>query len=228
MSYFDPNQSPPRQAGRTIPRTGNGAARPSRPTQKPRRGFSGWALFWMFILGLLTAALAGAVALFFLFFNGSNPNGPLNRPPAQVGTPDFNATISQTYLNTELSNQLKAAPFKSGPLEVRDIVLKIQGNSQIEMDLRVGYQSFNFDISINEEISTQNGQINLRAVGKPAVQGSLLPSEINTVVELINNKYIEPQLNREISQIQVNGRPVKLLEITTIPGFIQVKANVGK
>jgi hypothetical protein len=236
MSYYDPNQpgrtappeirrEPVRRPGSSRPPypPGKAPTRPTRTTPGRNWGFG----CGMFFLGFLLAAVIAGVTVFFLFFYDSvNTANPLARPPAQVGTPDFNATISQTYLNKEIARQLSGSPIKTGPVEIRDMVLKIQDNARIDVDVRASTGPVTFDMTITEQISVQNGQIKLDAVGQPKLLGGQLPPGINAIVDAINNQFVEPQINQQVAQINVNKRPIRLLDISTSPGFIIVKANV--
>ncbi len=239
MNYYDPN----RPNGRSDPR--NRAPRAdyqpdtpsirrrttvaptSRPPQRRPQG-SGWGLgCGMFLLGFVVAAVIAGVTVFFLYFYNPDPlNGPLNRPPEQSGTPDINATLSQTYLNKEITRQLNGKPIKAGPVEIRDLVINIQANSRIEIQVRAASGPVTFDLSITEQVSIQNGQVKLDATGQPKITGGQLPVGVNTIVEAINTQFVEPQINQQVSKIAVNGRPVRLLDLTTSPGFLNIKANI--
>lgn len=237
MSYYDPNQpgrtAPPEIRREPSRRPGNNVrppyppgktpARPTRTSAGPSWGFG----CGMFFLGFLLAAVIAGVTVFFLFFYDSvNTSNPLARPPSQVGTPDFNATISQTYLNKEITRQLSSTPIKTGPVEIRDMVLKIQDNSRIDVDVRASTGPVTFDMTITEQISVQNGQIKLEAVGQPKLLGGSLPPGVNAIVDAINTQFVEPQINQQVAQINVNKRAIRLLDISTSPGFITVKGNV--
>lgn len=231
MNYYDPNQpgraAPPPIRREPVRRPGNpGPSSP--PGRRPAPTRQGWGFgCGMFFLGFVVAAIiAGAVVFFLYFYNSVNPDNPLTRPANQVGTPDFNATISQTYLNKEIARQLSGNPIKAGPVEIRDMVLRVQNNSRIEVDVRASTGPITFDMTITEQVSVQNGQIKLNAVGQPKLLGGQLPPGVNAIVEAINSQFVEPQINQKVAQINVNQQAIQLLDISTSPGFINVKANV--
>lgn len=180
-----------------------------------------------FILGFVVAAVLASVAVFFLYFYNPNPNTPLDRPPDQVGTPDITATLSQTYLNREIQRQLNGQPFKAGPVEIKDVVLKIQGNSQVEIDLSATSGPASFTLSVTEQVIVQNGRVDLNVIGQPRLTNGTLPPGINSILETVNNQFIEPQINEQVTKIAINQRPIRLIGISSSPGLLTVRANVA-
>src|SRR5436305_1116972 len=119
--YYPPQQGRPSRSVRQVP--------------PPRQGRTGFG-FAMFFLGIVFTLLLGVIAVFFLYFYNPNPNAPLPRPAAQSGTPDLAATLSQTYLNKEISRGLSAKPFEAGNVLIRDIVVAIKADSQMDITMR--------------------------------------------------------------------------------------------
>jgi hypothetical protein len=227
MKYDAPKQ--PGQRPSAV-RPGSPAPRPPgtrapRPAPRPN---SRWMLgCGMFFFGFLVAALIGAVAVFFLYFYDPGiSSAPLPRPTQVAGTPDLTATLSQTYLNKEISQQINGKTSQAGPVQIRDIVVTIQADSLLDITVRASSGPFGFEMGLTERIYVQNGQIKLEAVGQPKVMSGQLPPSVNTILDAINNFFIIPQINQQIADIKVKDRAVNLLELTTTPGFITVKANV--
>lgn len=180
----------------------------------------------MFFLGIVFTLLIGGIAVFFLYFYNPNPNAPLPRPAAQSGAPDLTATLSQTYLNNEISRGLSAKPFEAGSVLIRDIVVVIKADSQMDITMRASTGPATFDLLVTESLSVQNGKIKLGIVGQPKVTGGALPPSITQILDQVNTQYIEPQINNEVAAININQRPLVLTGITTSPGFITIMTNV--
>ncbi len=221
MSY-QPNYQPGPPPG--YPPAGPGGRRPVRRVAASRPG---WGLgCGAFILGFLTACVIGGVAVFFLYFYNPNNNQPLARPPAQAGTPDIQATLSQTYLNNEIARQLNGQPLKVGAVNLQDVVIQVKDNSQIEVKLRASSGPASFDLTVTEQLVIQNGKVGLNVIGQPQLTNGQVPPGVNGILEQINSNFIEPQINNQVTQIQLNKRPIRLTAISTQVGFITVSANV--
>ncbi|HEX2916529.1 MAG TPA: hypothetical protein VH186_37565 [Chloroflexia bacterium] len=229
MSYYPPpsrgseesraNYAPDR---RYVP-PARGTRRSARPASRPGAG-AGCAAY---MLGFLTATVIAVAVVFFLYFyNGNSAAGPLARPAPQSGTSDINTTLSQTFLNRVIQQQLSASPVKAGMVDISDMVLRVQANNQIDIDLKAVTGPVNFNVTVTEQLSVSGGHIRLEAVGQPRLLGGQLPPGINTIINVVNTAFIEPSLNQQVTQILVNKRPIQLTGISTTPGFLIVQANV--
>lgn len=201
------------------------ANRDARRVQPPRQSRAGFG-FAMFMLGALFAVIIGGVAVFFLYFYNPNPNAPLPRPAAQSGTPDIAATLSQTYLNREIAQALNGKPYDAGGILIRDIVVEIKGDSQMDVTMRASTGPATFDLQVTESLAVQNGKIKISVVGQPKVTGGALPPGINQILNQVNSQFIEPQINNQISSLAINGRPLQLTGLTSQPGLITLQTNV--
>jgi hypothetical protein len=138
--------------------------------------------------------------------------------------PDLSATLSESYLNAEIAKELKTnSPSLAGIVSVKDIVVKILPNEQIEVAARVGNPFVDFDITITESMSVINGQIALKAIGQPKVGKGNLPFDLNSVVQGINNLVVEPQINKNVANVKVNDRILKLIDLQTAAGLVTVR-----
>lgn len=201
---------------------------PSRNAQRyrPARSSNAGLGIGMFFLGVLATLLVGGAAIFFLYFYNPNPNALLARPADQPGTPDLAATLSQTYLNREISRQLSGKPFDTGSVLIRDIVVQVKGDAQMELTMRASTGPATFDLVVTEGLTVENGRIKISIIGQPKVTGGALPPAVNQVLERVNTQFIEPQINNQLTQININRRPLQLTGISSAPGFITVRANV--
>lgn len=170
--------------------------------------------------------LLGGAAVFFLYFYNPNPSAPLARPADQSGTPDLAATLSQTYLNREISRQLNGKPFSAGNVLIRDIVVQVKGDAQMDLTMRASTGPATFDMQVTEGLTVVNGKIKISIIGQPKVTGGALPAAINQVLDQVNSQFVEPQINTQLNAININQRPLLLTGISSSPGFITVKANV--
>ncbi len=221
MSY-NPGPPPP-YSPQPPPGYSNRNVRQVKPP--PRRSRAGFG-FAMFFLGTFFTLLIGGIAFFFLYFYNPNPNAPLPRPADQAGAPDLTATLSQTYLNKEISRGLNAQPFQAGNVLIRDIVVQIKANSQMDITMRASTGPATFDLLVTESLAVQNGKIKISIVGQPKVTGGALPPAVNQILDQVNSQFIEPQINNEVAAININQRPLVLTGITSSPGFITVMTNV--
>lgn len=223
MSY-NPGTGGPRYPGPppVYPQRTGHRVNASRPASRSRAGFG----CLMFLLGAVVAAVIAGVTVFFLYFYNPNPDAPLARPADQAGTPDINATLSQTYLNREISRQLSGKPFKAGPVDIRDVVVKVQADNRLDINMRASSGPATFDLSVTEQLTVENGKVVINVVGQPKVTGGQLPPSINSVLEAVNTQFVEPQINNQVTQITLNQRPIKLVGISSTPGFLMLKANV--
>jgi hypothetical protein len=219
MSY---NSGPPPY---NPPPPGYYSSRNPRRVEPPRRSNAGLGI-GMFLLGVLVTLLLGGVAVFLLYFYNPNPSAPLPRPAEQTGTPDLAATLSQTYLNREIARQLNGKPFKAGNVLIRDIVVQVKGEAQMDLTMRASSGPATFDLQVTEGLTVENGQIKINIIGQPSVTGGALPPAVNQVLDQVNNQFIEPQINSQLNAININQRPLLLTGISSSPGFITVKANV--
>lgn len=217
MSY---SPGPPRPPG--YPPSASGRATTTR------RGGSSSGLVGCgtFIMGFVLALVLGALAYFFLYIYNPNPNQPLPRPPEQAGTPDITATLSESYLNKEIARQLQSRAVRAGPVELSDVVIKVLNNAQIEVTMRAKSGPASFDLTVTEQVSVQGGQVQLVAVGQPRATSGQLPPGINAILDQVNNEFIEPQINQQLTQITINSRNVRLTGLTSSPGLLTVRANI--
>lgn len=206
---------------------GRPAAFPSPgQVQRSRRGIpwvAGCALMLFgFILGVI-ALLLGAL----WYFGTGKDSAPLPVRPTATGTPDIAAQISESYLNTEIKRQIKANPVTiGGVVGLSDLVVKIQPGNLLEVQAKIGSPIADFDVTINERIAVQNGQIVLRAEGNPTVGKGNLPIDVSLVVNVINRDVVQPRINEAAAKVQINGRLLRLTEISTITQLITVKLQV--
>lgn len=192
------------------------------PQQQGRAGFG----FAMFFLGMVFAVLLGGVAIYFLYFYNSNPNAPLPRPASQTGTPDLSATLSQTYLNREISQALSAKPFQAGAVTIRDIVVQVKADSQMDITMRASSGPATFDLLVTESLAVQNGKVKLSIVGQPKVTGGALPPGVGQIMDQVNTQFIEPQINSQVSALNINGGSLQLTSINSAPGLITISGNI--
>ncbi len=228
MSYYPPgtgsNQPGPRPGPAYNP---NGPA--YSPGAPPTRRRSGGGLLGCgtFILGFLTAAVIAGIAVFFLYFYNPNGNQPLPRPTNPSGTPDITATLSQQYLNNEISRSFAGKPFKAGSVDLKDVVITVKADSLIDVAMRATYGGVaNFDLTITEQVIIQNGQIRLTIAGQPKLTNGQLPPGVDAILQQINTQAIEPKINTLVNQITVNGRTLKLTGISSTPGLLTVQSNL--
>ena len=235
MSYYPPGGSGPgpeygqgqgggRPNGGYPPGPGGPAPmRVQRPG--PARSSGGGFGCGSFILGFLTAAVLAGVGVFFLYFYNPNANSPLPRPTNAPGTPDISATLSQEYLNNEISRTLTSNPFKVSGITLQDAVITVKENSQIDVAMRAtGVVSF--DLTATEQVTVENGQIKLTLVGQPRMTNGQLPPAAGDILQQINTGFIEPHINEQVTQIMVDGRKLTLTGITTTSGLLTVQAKV--
>lgn len=184
--------------------------------------------YFMFGLGFLFATIIAIVAIFFFYFyTPDRPSTPLDRPTAQNGAPDVSVTLSQDYLNKELTGQLGGRTFQAGPAQLRDVVLRVLDNSQIEVTLRASLGSAAFDLTIVEQVQADaNGKIHLQAAGQPKLVRGELPASVNTIINAANDQFIEPEINRSLSDVTVRGKKVQIVKISSRSGFLTVDANI--
>lgn len=199
---------------------------PRRVQPPPRQGRAGFG-FAMFFLGMVFAVLLGAVAVFFLYFYNSNPNAPLPRPPTQNGTPDVAATLSQSYLNREIGAALSAKPYQAGALTIRDIVVEVKANSQMDVTMRASAGPATFDVMVTESLAVENGKVKIGIVGQPKVTGGALPTAVGNLMDQVNTQFIEPQINNQVSALNINGRSLQLSGINSAPGLITISGNLS-
>jgi hypothetical protein len=181
----------------------------------------------MFFLGMVFAIVLGAVAVFFLYFYNPNPNAPLPRPPAQSGTPDLSATLSQTYLNREISDALSVKPYQAGAITIRDIVVEVKGDSQMDVTMRASTGPATFDLLVTEDLSVEGGKVKITIVGQPKVTGGALPPSAGQLMDQVNTQFIEPQINNQVGALNINGRSLQLTGIGTQPGLITLNGNLA-
>ncbi|MEI7555411.1 hypothetical protein [Candidatus Chlorohelix sp.] len=183
---------------------------------------------WLAGCGLLGFGfLLGVVGLVIgaLFWFGSPAsNQPLPTRQPLPGVPDLSATLSESYLNAEIAREAKSNPLSiAGIVSLKDIVIKILPNEQIQVDVKVGNALVDFDVSVLESIGVVNGQIAVRAIGEPKVGKGNLPVNVNTVVQVVNTTIVEPQINNNVATIKVNERLLRLLDLQTANGQITVR-----
>ena len=199
---------------------------PPRPVARRQRQSGGGGCL-PFVLGFLTAVIIGGAVVAFLYFYNPNGNNPLPRPSNAPGTPDISATLSQQYINNEISRQLKSQPFKAGTVTLNDVTITVQNNAQVDIALRANYNGLaNFDLTVTEQLTVQNGLIKLTVVGQPKLTNGQLPPGVDGILQQINTQFIEPKLNQQVTQIAINQRNLKLVGLTSTPGLLTVQANV--
>ena len=201
--------------------------RTSRRTQPPPRQSRAGFGFAMFFLGMVFAVLLGAVAVFFLYFYNPNPNAPLPRPAAQSGTPDLSATLSQTYLNRDISGALSAKPYQAGAVTIRDIVVEVKADSQMDVTMRASTGPATFDLLVTESLSVENGKVKISVIGQPKVTGGALPASSSQIMGQVNTQFIEPQINNQVTALNINGGKLQLTGISSAPGLITVSGNIS-
>lgn len=184
---------------------------------------------WLAGCGLLfLGVFIGVVGLFLaaLFWFGSPvSNQPL--PRRDTGTAaDLSATLSEGYLNAAFTKYLKENPVNlSGIATVKDATLEILPNQQIKASLRLGNAAVDFDVIVTEAVGVKDGKIQLQPVGQPQVGKGNLPVGTDRLVELINTTLIEPELNRNFTQLQVSSSKFRLLDVSTAAKAITVRYN---
>lgn len=178
------------------------------------------------LVGLVIAAAVGGGAFYYFYFYDVGQGPRFSQPAAQPGVPDINATLSETYLNKEIKSQLAGQTFKAGPIEIRNVVIKILGNANIEVNMQASYNTLAFDLTFTELVTIVEGQIKLSNVGQPKLTGSPLPLGLASVIDNANAQFIEPQINRQVTKITINNRPVKLTNVTSTTGLLSVSADV--
>ncbi len=215
------------------PSSGGGYKPPPGPSNynvsNVRSRSKGRGVPWMAGCGLLLFGIfLGAFGLFVfaLYWFGTPPSNQLLPQRDFNGVADVGATVSEPYLNTSVAKYLKDNPVNlNGIVSVKEIVLKILPNQQVDASLRVGNGFVDFDIGVTEEIGLRNGKIVLKPVGQPKVGKGNLPVGADKIVELANATLLEPQLNKSLTEIQVDNRKFRLVDISTQSGLISVKFN---
>lgn len=220
MSY-NPGPPPPYRPPQQVY-----ANREPRRTQPPRQGRAGFG-FAMFFLGMVFTILLAVGGIFFFYFYNPNPSAPLPRPAEQTGTPDLSATLSQTYINREISKALAAKPYQVGVLTIRDIVVEIKSDSQMDVTLRASAGPATFDLLVTESLAVQAGKVRVAVVGQPKVTGGALPVAAGQVMNQVNSQFIEPNINNQVSALNINGGSLQLTGINTSPGLITITGNVS-
>jgi len=191
---------------------------------KKSKGFSWLGGCGFLLLGSLIG-IVGITLLAFFWLSSPVSNQPLPRRDF-TGTADVAATASEPYLNSAITRYLKANPISlSGIVNIKDITLQIQPEQQIAVALRVGNDLGDFNLTVTEAVAVQNGKIVLKPVGQPQVGKGNLPIPADQVVALANTLLIEPEINRNLAQIQVATYKFRLVDLTTAAGLITVKFN---
>jgi hypothetical protein len=170
----------------------------------------------------------GVGAVFFLGATITS-GGPLPsiNPSSPPGTPDISTDLSQGYINAELHRSIQAKPVDLiGLATLTDLVLEIRDNSQIYAQASVKSSVAEFKVGITEQISVQNNLIIVRSVGNPQFGNATIPVNINDIINAINANLVQPQINKYLTNTTVNGRSLKLIGLSTIPGIITAKFNV--
>jgi hypothetical protein len=221
MSYRPPGQSS-NPGGYPPPGRGNFVS-PGQ-VRLTRRG----SIPWLIGCGLIALGFVlGVVGLFLgaiLYFGAPASSTPLPARQPQPGTSDITATVSEGYINTIVAQELNKNPQSiAGIISVKEIVVKVLPNEQIQVDVRVGNALVDFDISVTENIGVVNGKLEVRAVGEPKVGRGTLPVNVNSIIETVNNLVVEPQLNLNALNIKVNNQQLRLTDIQTTTGSVIVR-----
>jgi hypothetical protein len=204
---------------------GRPAAYPSAgQVRKNRQGipwFMGcFLMFFGFVLGLITLALGA------LWYFGTAPsNSPLPVRPTPTGTPDISAQISEGYINTEIQRQIRSTNYTLGVVNLKDIVINIRQGNLIDVQVRVGSPVADFDITLTERVAVADGQITLKAEGNPKVGNGNIPIDLTQIINVVNRDIIQPRLNDAAAKVQINGRTLRLNDISTNNQLIIVRLN---
>ena len=106
------------------------------------------------------------------------------------------------------------------------LVLEVRDNQQVFVTARVHTILGDFDIGINEAVSVQNGLVVVRSTGEPRLGSTNIPINLTDVVNAINTLEVQPQINKYVTNVTVDGRVLKLIGLTTTTGIITAKFNV--
>jgi hypothetical protein len=205
---------------------GQPSAYPSAGQVKRNRQGIPWFMgCFLMLFGFVVGVVA--LALGSLWYFGSAPtNNPLPVRPTPAGQADITAQISEGYINTEIQRQIKSNPVSlGGVIGLKDLVVNVRAGNLIDVQLKVGSPVADFDISLTERVAVADGQITLRAEGNPKVGNGNIPIDITQIINVVNRDIIQPRLNDAAAKIAVNGRNLRLVDITTANQIITVKLN---
>ncbi len=214
-------------ADRPASSTPSRVATPRHPAPpRPRRGLPWWAGCGLFFIGFVVGVL-GLLGGVFLLFGAATASQPLSAPPNVPGTPDIATQLSQTYLNTEIKRNLQGTSIKLlNVATLTGLVLDVRDNQQVLVTARVHTLLGDFDIGITEAVSVQDGQVVVRSTGEPRLGSTTIPINLNDAVNAINTLEVQPQINKYVTNVTVDGRILKLIGLTTTTGIITAKFNV--
>ena len=171
--------------------------------------------------------ILGLVGGVFLLFGASTASQPLVVPTNVPGTPDIATQLSQSYLNTEIQRNLQGTSIKLlNVATLTSLVLDVRDNQQVFVTARVHTVLGDFDIGITEAVSVQNGLVVVRSTGEPRLGSTNIPINLTDVVNAINTLEVQPQINKYVTNVTVDGRVLKLIGLTTTTGIITAKFNV--
>lgn len=199
------------------------ATPPPRPRSASRRGKISWLSgCFLFIIGIglgMVLVLGGG----YFYFSSPTSSQTLVLPPFS-GNPDIQIELSQEYLNSEISNNLKANPLKLlNIISLKGLTLAIQPNSQIQINGLLNTPITDLTLGITEQVSSSNGLVVVKSVGNPRLGNNNLPFDINSLVDELNRNEIQPQINQYVTKAAVNGRTLRLTSLTTISGALVAK-----
>jgi len=193
---------------------------------RPRRGLPWWAGGGLFLIGFVVGVL-GLLAGIFLLFGAATASQPLTAPTNVPGTPDIATQLSQTYLNTKIKLNLQGTSIKLlNVATLTGLVLDVRDNQQVLVTARVHTVLGDFDIGITETVSVKNGLVVVRSTGEPRLGSTNIPINLADVVNAINTLEVQPQINKYVTNVTVDGRVLKLTGLTTTIGIITAKFNV--
>lgn len=191
-----------------------------RPNPPARRKLSPLAGCSLFVIGI---ALGIVLTLGFgYFYLVSSSSGAVLIVPPNSGNPDITIELSQEYLNSQISSNLKANPVKLlNIVSVKGLTLGINPNSQIDVNGLLNTPLGDVTLGITEQVSASNGLVVVKSIGKPRLGNNNLPFDINGLVDELNRDFIQPQINQYVKKsANANGKPFLLTGLSTISGAL--------
>jgi uncharacterized protein YpmS len=185
--------------------------------------------WWRWIIGSLGLVLVGVclgigLTFIWILLSVSAPlsSAPLTQPVASNKS-DANLTLSQEYINREITGFLNASPVKVlGVLEVKQVVVELKSGSQINIAARAEALGRQLDLNIKDNVSVSNGKVMLSlAESVKAGEFDLGFLNLNGVVDNVN-LLVAGEINKLIAGVgsALPGHTPNLQQIALSEGVL--------
>jgi hypothetical protein len=200
--------------------------------QSPRPPAIRW---WRWIIGSLGWVLVGiflGIGLTFIWLllsvSAPLPSAPLTQPVAS-NKPDSNLTLSQEYINREITGFLNTNPVKVlGVLEVKQVVVELKPGTQINVAARAEALGRQLNLNIKDNVSVSNGKVML-SLAEPVKAGEfdLGFLNLNGVVDNVN-VLVAGEINKLIAGVgsALPGHTPNLQQIELSEGLLDATFEV--